>query len=67
MKSSKRYCACHELMENKLEWIKNLMSLHSQNLKLFFHSEGNARLKQELMLLAAVKVGFNEYFKQDSN
>lgn len=38
MKSSKGNCACHELMENKLEWIKDLMSLHSQNLKLFFHS-----------------------------
>lgn len=61
MKSSKGNCACHELMENKLEWIKDLMSLHSQSLRLFFHSvrEEKARLKQELILLVAVKVIFN--------
>lgn len=52
-------------MENKLEWIKDLMSLHSQSLKFF--STGKPSLKQELKLLSAVKVIFNEYFNQRSN
>lgn len=39
MKSSKENCICHEMMENKLDWIKDLMSLHNQHLKVvFFHS-----------------------------
>ena len=38
MISSKGNCTCQEMMENKLNWIKDLVSLHSQHLKVVFSS-----------------------------
>lgn len=68
MKSSKGNCSCHALMGNKLEWIKDLMSLHSQSLKYFFTVlKGTSSPRPELILLSTAERIFNEYFNQGCN